>query len=601
MQSEFTVAFKAYVRKGDNADKPEIRYFTIDRGAENNFEYLYAKLISVFPCLLRKTFTISWIDNENDYVVVSSDQELRFALSNMSFDLKKFYITMEDSADSSDPGGNGASPSRKRASESSPEHPNIQCDVCNGAIVGFRYKCVVCPDFDLCQACESNCNHPEHFMIRIPIPIKSFHCDVSGSQLGEYVDMFVKKRCETEEPTFGKKHCRDRKSFHKEKSHEDKHHGKHGRHHEKRQFPKFCGKDPEAWVSTFATFMNDFTNLAGDLSFTTQYKPHGCATASANTATSTANASASSAGAAASANAASSSGNAATPSSNADSSSTNGAPPSENADPPSATTSATQQDENAVPKTSGDYIRIVLKDVGVSNSEGNFKMTNKKSNLKMSKNKVEPRTDIEKSIFASIRKNANPFENNGNIFKHNQEAPTSVGSVIFAAAPPEKIDDWTMLNSDESDDSEIISIPRNTEDQVMEKDMDNIVDGFQTHVQVQANEAPARSPIPLPAPDSLIDLTNSISAKSPPSSTTTQTDNPLTDISHPSTNVAPVQPPTAPPPAFDFTPSDPRIARALNQMMSMGFSNDQGVLTHLLESGDGNINRVLDILTSVRK
>lgn len=82
--------------------------------------------------------------------------------------------------------------------------------------------------------------------------------------------------------------------------------------------------------------------------------------------------------------------------------------------------------------------------------------------------------------------------------------------------------------------------------------MDNIVDGFQTHVQVQAEEAQAQIPIPLPAPYSLFDLNNSNLAKSIPSSMTTQTDGP--SVSNPSTYATPVEPSTSPLPVLDFTP-----------------------------------------------
>jgi len=45
----------------------------------------------------------------------------------------------------------------------------------------------------------------------------------------------------------------------------------------------------------------------------------------------------------------------------------------------------------------------------------------------------------------------------------------------------------------------------------------------------------------------------------------------------------------------------PHIADAVNQMMSMGFSNDGGWLTQLLVSKDGNIDKALDVLQPVKR
>lgn len=49
-------------------------------------------------------------------------------------------------------------------------HPNVICDGCNGPVVGTRYKCSVCPDYDLCSACEGKGLHQEHSKLVFPNP-----------------------------------------------------------------------------------------------------------------------------------------------------------------------------------------------------------------------------------------------------------------------------------------------------------------------------------------------------------------------------------------------------------------------------------------------
>lgn len=45
---------------------------------------------------------------------------------------------------------------------------SVACDNCLDQITGFRYKCVICEDYDLCNICEIKENHSEHFMMRVP-------------------------------------------------------------------------------------------------------------------------------------------------------------------------------------------------------------------------------------------------------------------------------------------------------------------------------------------------------------------------------------------------------------------------------------------------
>lgn len=53
---------------------------------------------------------------------------------------------------------------------SQPEHVGVVCDGCDHSIFGTRFKCVVCPDYDLCMKCERKGLHNEHEMIRICTP-----------------------------------------------------------------------------------------------------------------------------------------------------------------------------------------------------------------------------------------------------------------------------------------------------------------------------------------------------------------------------------------------------------------------------------------------
>jgi hypothetical protein len=52
-----------------------------------------------------------------------------------------------------------------------PVHSNVKCDGCSTKpIIGTRYKCAVCEDYDLCESCEANHLHDEHPMLKLYTP-----------------------------------------------------------------------------------------------------------------------------------------------------------------------------------------------------------------------------------------------------------------------------------------------------------------------------------------------------------------------------------------------------------------------------------------------
>ena len=49
-------------------------------------------------------------------------------------------------------------------------HPLVTCDGCEGSVVGSRFKCMLCPDYDLCSTCEAKGLHAQHHLMRIRNP-----------------------------------------------------------------------------------------------------------------------------------------------------------------------------------------------------------------------------------------------------------------------------------------------------------------------------------------------------------------------------------------------------------------------------------------------
>jgi hypothetical protein len=66
---------------------------------------------------------------------------------------------------------NQPEPKAQQPSDGKVIHQRFYCDGCDVTpIVGVRYKCSVCPDFDFCEACEVTKEHPHPFLkIKTPI------------------------------------------------------------------------------------------------------------------------------------------------------------------------------------------------------------------------------------------------------------------------------------------------------------------------------------------------------------------------------------------------------------------------------------------------
>ncbi|GAM17665.1 hypothetical protein SAMD00019534_008400 [Acytostelium subglobosum LB1] len=59
-----------------------------------------------------------------------------------------------------DQSGGGSTTTTTSSSDDAPEVHNALCDLCTKQIIGIRYKCKVCLNYDLCQACKDSGKHP---------------------------------------------------------------------------------------------------------------------------------------------------------------------------------------------------------------------------------------------------------------------------------------------------------------------------------------------------------------------------------------------------------------------------------------------------------
>jgi len=178
------VNFKITLNKkdGGSKEKVEIRRISVDNDVSTSFDYLIEKLNTVFPVIRQPSAQprLTWVDSEDEEVTIKSDEELVIALTEMEGPVYRLSLEYGcgavDVMDSVTPNawfgakvsGNGQE--QVAGNASGEEHPNVTCDGCEMPVVGFRYKCVQCPDYDLCGRCETKGLHPGHNLIRISAP-----------------------------------------------------------------------------------------------------------------------------------------------------------------------------------------------------------------------------------------------------------------------------------------------------------------------------------------------------------------------------------------------------------------------------------------------
>lgn len=126
------------------------------------------KIITYQPEIQLTGYSLQYIDEESERITFSSNEEFRSAISaNCDTNALKIFVSANRPA---------PPPTTTRSNATNKEcHPGVECDGCLGPVIGFRYKCVVCPNYDLCEKCSSEGVHSEHNMIKITKPGNHYH------------------------------------------------------------------------------------------------------------------------------------------------------------------------------------------------------------------------------------------------------------------------------------------------------------------------------------------------------------------------------------------------------------------------------------------
>merc|ERR1711892_12798 len=160
------VSFKVFLKDSNNGGENEVRRFVVDKDVSTSFTYLQEKLCAVFPQLKLKIFSVSWTDEDGDTVTIATDEELIIALTEMPGPVYKLVVNVKSQKKEET-----TNQANNDSRQESPIHPGVTCDSCEKQpIEGYRYKCVVCDDYDLCGSCEASGKHPGHNMMRIANP-----------------------------------------------------------------------------------------------------------------------------------------------------------------------------------------------------------------------------------------------------------------------------------------------------------------------------------------------------------------------------------------------------------------------------------------------
>ncbi|XP_041975921.1 sequestosome-1-like isoform X2 [Aricia agestis] len=482
-------------------EKPEIRRCEVDMRNKLKFVHVSEILYGLYPKLQHKVFSVYWKDSEGDDILISSDHELDIAVAEMGrSQLLKLYVHCKDDQPKDEVLNITVTAAADTACGSGAQQGTVICDGCEDHITGFRYKCIVCDDYDLCGRCELAGVHAKHCMIRVSMP------DMQKENIRAAIKNLrtILKALHTEAYRRAREN-RDKSCERRHRASADYH-----RRHGERGHRKQRG----SWFDTFTTYMNEFANLAGDVQTDPEPKKE----------------------------------------------ENNETPAAETASPKPETEQATPQRNPDVVKEI-DAMREYMK--------------------KMFQLRAERGAD-----FAELFKGLNIESETTAEETDNREAKEK---------STERADGWTVIDS-ENDGAMPAEISRPAGSDTSDEGRPRYVQSIYPPLNVSTAE-PKERIIPVeisePGPSNVgKEMPKPSAPKAPepakpePKPEPTRQPHPVPEVEASLQHIA-----------KGFNNLVPQIEAAIQQMMSMGFTNEGGWLTQLLESKQGDIAAVLDLLT----
>lgn len=129
----------------------EVRRLTIYESVLT-YQTLLETTLRLFPSLktCKSEISFGWIDDEEDLIILSSEEELNEAVRIMESQNKsavRFEIILSE---------NDSTHLKQEGLLEKAVHTKVTCDECGAhPILGVRYKCAIRKDYDLCSSCES--------------------------------------------------------------------------------------------------------------------------------------------------------------------------------------------------------------------------------------------------------------------------------------------------------------------------------------------------------------------------------------------------------------------------------------------------------------